>query len=273
MLQWYYPSLLSGESPTLLPEFNRKTSERESKLLWNCLSTSGKGSYFKDSRRKKVWGGRLASVQMLAYSVRWEHSVTSHNKSCKRLYSSDSLAFGSSCSHQVARPREKVLGQSHAFSANHGRTELEMVKPALWPLPGAEGSSRRSGFGRAVDWQSVRSLPLGVCHLEVLDNVLRLSDEGECFSGWLLIFFSLFWHFPSFFCITRDPAVPACRWDHRRDRHESWGWNSHPERCDPRRNGGLLLCRESVPVLRLWHLWRTCDGGPKDLMASVMPSS
>lgn len=101
------------------------------------------------SRRKKagVGGWGLASVQMLAHSVRWEHSVTSRNKSCKCLYSSDSLAFGSSCSHQVARPREKVLGQPHAFSANHGRTELEMVKPALWPCLGLRAAAGVPALG------------------------------------------------------------------------------------------------------------------------------
>ena len=86
-------------------------------------------------------------MQMLAHSVRWKHSVTSHNKSCKRLYSSDSLAFGSSCSHQVARPREKVLGQSHAFSANHGRTELEMVKQALWSCLGLRAAAGVPALG------------------------------------------------------------------------------------------------------------------------------
>lgn len=91
-------------------------------------------------------------MQMLAHSVRWMHSVTSHNKSRKRLYFSDSLAFGSSYSHHVARTREKVSGQSHAFSANHCRTELDRDgETSSLALPGAEGSSRSSGFGRAVD--------------------------------------------------------------------------------------------------------------------------
>ena len=52
------------------------------------------------------------------------------------FYFSGCLAFGSSYGHQVARTREKALGQSHAFSANHGRAELEKVKQALWPCLG-----------------------------------------------------------------------------------------------------------------------------------------
>lgn len=68
--------------------------------------------------------------------------MTSCNKSCKRLYFSDSLAFGSSYGHQVARTREKVSGQSHAFSANHGRTELDRaVKQALWPCLGLRAAA------------------------------------------------------------------------------------------------------------------------------------
>lgn len=47
----------------------------------------------------------------------------------------------------MVRTREKVLGQSRAFSANHGRAELEKVKQALWPCLGLRAAAGVPALG------------------------------------------------------------------------------------------------------------------------------